>query len=207
MSSMITLKRQPKEGELEELAKGSGKVTHPKVILSVLGKAAEQTLSREKLIEVVGKKIEGTTEQPANRVVGYWLKRLASLLTITEGASDPVYEASRLTFKKSAIEPLKRDESFKCIFPGGTFEATKGEFYKAFPKVVASKSYTEIGQYSYKQPPKQADPFIKKPRGSKAAAAESTEKPAEKRKPRAKKESAPAAEAPAEAPTAETPAE
>lgn len=42
----------------------------------------------------------------------------------------------------------------------GTFEMTKGEFYRAYPNVVASASYREQGNYNYGVLPRWATRFL-----------------------------------------------
>ena len=70
-----------------------------------------------------------------------------------------VYDYKRFCFKASKIEPLQDDQIFRVVTPDGAFQMTKGEFYRAFPKVVASKSYTEGGLYHYPTLPKSALPY------------------------------------------------
>lgn len=46
------------------------------------------------------------------------------------------------------IEPLSPVEVFRVVVSGlGVYEMTKGEFYEAFPNVVASRSYRVDGLY------------------------------------------------------------
>ena len=70
------------------------------------------------------------------------------------------YRSSRLTFKASVIEPLTSGEVFSVETPQGTFGMAKVEFYKAFPNVVASNSYSKRGSYNYPQIPGKALPFL-----------------------------------------------
>ena len=70
-----------------------------------------------------------------------------------------VYEYKRFCFKASKIEPLQDDQAFKVVTPNGSFQMTKAEFYRAFPKVVISKSYSESGLYHYPSLPKSILPY------------------------------------------------
>lgn len=70
------------------------------------------------------------------------------------------YNFSRFCFKASQIEPLEDNQAFRVVTPKGTFQMTKADFYKAFPKVVVSKSYAENGIYHYPSVPKTAMAFL-----------------------------------------------
>jgi hypothetical protein len=70
------------------------------------------------------------------------------------------YEATRLTFKRDAIEPLQADEAFEVVTPEGVFRMTKAQFYEAFPGVIASTSYQTSGLYNYARTPAKARPFL-----------------------------------------------
>ena len=69
------------------------------------------------------------------------------------------YNYSRLCFKASSIEPLEADQIFRVVTPEGTFQMTKAEFYRAFPKVVVSKSYKDSKIYHYPSVPRSALPY------------------------------------------------
>lgn len=69
------------------------------------------------------------------------------------------YEASRLTFKRDAIEPLPDMDAFRVDTPDGSFVMTKAEFYAEFPGVVASLSY-QRGLYNYSVTPQRAFAYI-----------------------------------------------
>ncbi len=70
------------------------------------------------------------------------------------------YTYYRLCFKANIIESLNEDDSFIVHTPDGSFQLTKGNFYKLFPNVVASKSYQESRAYHYAKPPKKILPFL-----------------------------------------------
>lgn len=57
------------------------------------------------------------------------------------------YKASRLTFKRDAIEPLGPNEVFEVVTPMGTYRFSKSEFYGAFPRIPRTLSYREGGRY------------------------------------------------------------
>ena len=57
------------------------------------------------------------------------------------------YKASRLMFKRDAIEPLGADEFFEVITPMGVYRLTKGDFYTQFPSVTKTPSYRDSGLY------------------------------------------------------------
>lgn len=71
----------------------------------------------------------------------------------TAARSVASYRFSRLCFRADVIEPLRDDDVFEVITPVGRFRLTKGEFYRAFPSVVASKSYRERRIYHYPKVP------------------------------------------------------
>lgn len=86
-----------------------------------------------------------------------------------DGSIRASYRATRLLFKKSEIEPLEWGDLFEITTPGGTFRLSKRQFYDAFGKVVVSRSYQEIGVYSYSVTPERARAFLfskKRPRRS-----------------------------------------
>lgn len=64
-----------------------------------------------------------------------------------------IYEATRLRFKASVIEPLLPDDAFRIITPLWDFQMTKRDFYLDFDNVVASASYRDKGDYNYKTLP------------------------------------------------------
>ena len=87
---------------------------------------------------------------------------LLSSIPITSGSQNTptvTYNFSRLCFKASQIEPLQDDQVFRVVTPVGTFQMTKSEFHRAFPKVIVSKSYSEKGIYHYPSVPKSALPY------------------------------------------------
>lgn len=66
------------------------------------------------------------------------------------------YSATRLLFRRSVIEALSMNQSFKIVTPQGTFQFTRREFEVEFPNVVKSKSYRVGGIYSYSTTPQRA---------------------------------------------------
>ena len=70
------------------------------------------------------------------------------------------YSCSRLTFKACIIESLKENEVFCIKTPVGSFQMTKGDFYKSFPNVIQTKSYREQGVYSYTKTPQKANKYL-----------------------------------------------
>ncbi len=69
----------------------------------------------------------------------------------------PIYEKSRLWFKKEVIEALKPDQKFGVrVRDVGLFVMTKSDFYEVFSNVVASASYQVQGNYHYTQVPQKA---------------------------------------------------
>jgi hypothetical protein len=91
------------------------------------------------------------------------LARLApgNVAAVGSGRPDPVetYKFSRLCFKRGVIEALGPQESFRVETPVGKFQMTKADFYRVFPNVVKSRSYTEDGIYHYRKLPSQAEEF------------------------------------------------
>jgi len=91
------------------------------------------------------------------------LARLASgdVTAAESGRPAPAatYKFSRLCFKRGVIEALGPQESFRVETPVGTFQMTKADFYRVFPNVVKSRSYTEDGIYHYRKLPSQAEEF------------------------------------------------
>jgi hypothetical protein len=69
------------------------------------------------------------------------------------------YKATRLLFRKDAIEPLGIEDTFEIITPMGSFRLTKREFYQEFPGVVKSRSYQDRGLYHYPYVPQRAERF------------------------------------------------
>jgi len=69
------------------------------------------------------------------------------------------YSATRLTFKRAIIEPLRDNDTIRIVTAHGTFEMTRADFYDAFPKVVRSRSYREGGNYNYPTIPRAAERF------------------------------------------------
>lgn len=70
------------------------------------------------------------------------------------------YSCSRLTFKACIIEPLKDNDVFCIRTPIGSFQMTKGDFYKSFPNVTQTKSYREQGVYSYTKAPQKSFKYL-----------------------------------------------
>ena len=66
------------------------------------------------------------------------------------------YQFSRLCFKADIIEPLNDWDQFRVETPRGVFEMTKGQFYRDFANVVASRSYQQNGVYHYPVTPQKA---------------------------------------------------
>ena len=69
------------------------------------------------------------------------------------------YEATRVTFRRDEIEPLKPHDEFRVITPAGVFQMSKTDFYREFDNVTASKSYRNTGVYSYPQVPSRIEGF------------------------------------------------
>jgi hypothetical protein len=70
------------------------------------------------------------------------------------------YRAGTLTFLSSVIESLADDDAFRVITSAAVYRMTRAEFYASFPNVTASRSYREIGRYSYTKAPAKAAPFV-----------------------------------------------
>ena len=91
------------------------------------------------------------------------LARLAAVENTTGelGGPPPVvtYKFSRLCFKREIIESLGASDAFRVETPVGTFQMTKGDFYKVFPNVIQSRSYAQDGIYHYRKLPSQAERF------------------------------------------------
>lgn len=69
------------------------------------------------------------------------------------------YSAPRLRFYADIIEPLPMGAIFEIISPDATWQMTKADFYRVFPNVVTSKSYTNARYYHYPKPPEKAEQF------------------------------------------------
>jgi hypothetical protein len=70
------------------------------------------------------------------------------------------YRSTRLHFKRKFIEPLKMEDTFEIVTANATWRMTKADFYRVFPNVLASESYSgSRGEYFYPNPPPQARPF------------------------------------------------
>ncbi len=70
------------------------------------------------------------------------------------------YVSTRLHFKAKVIEPLGMSEAFEVVTPVGTWRMSKADFYRVFPNVVASESYSGPKQeYHYPQAPGKAEEF------------------------------------------------
>jgi hypothetical protein len=72
------------------------------------------------------------------------------------------YSASRLLFKADVIERLKDSERFRVVTPEASYEMSKADFVRAFPKVRETKSYRESRIYHYRKPPAAAAKFLVK---------------------------------------------
>jgi hypothetical protein len=70
------------------------------------------------------------------------------------------YSAPRLRFYADVIEQLAKRDVFEIVTPNATWRMTKEDFYRVFPNVVASKSYTQARYYHYPKPPEKADQFL-----------------------------------------------
>lgn len=79
--------------------------------------------------------------------------------TPASGRSDVEYSATRLTFRRDVIEPLRASDAFRIVTPHGTFEMTRAEFYDEFANVAASRSYRDTGVYHYRTVPHRAERF------------------------------------------------
>jgi 8-oxo-dGTP pyrophosphatase MutT (NUDIX family) len=78
-----------------------------------------------------------------------------------KGAAVVSYRANRLLFKAAVVEPLGSSDRFEIVTPHGTFEMSKADFYRAFPNVVQSRSYQEVGVYHYPKLPSAALEFLR----------------------------------------------
>lgn len=72
----------------------------------------------------------------------------------------PSYNASRLAFRGDIIEPLAAGDRFRVVTPAGTYEMTKGDFYRDFGSVTKSTSYRDRGLYHYARTPVKALPYL-----------------------------------------------
>jgi hypothetical protein len=70
------------------------------------------------------------------------------------------YSASRLLFKADVIERLADSERFRVVTPEGSYEMSKADFIRAFPKVRETKSYRESRIYHYPKVPAAAAEFL-----------------------------------------------
>lgn len=77
-----------------------------------------------------------------------------------ESDVEVTYHHSRLYFKRDKIEPLKTNDRFRVITRDfGSFSMSKTDFYRVFPNVSESASYTARGEYHYRTPPQHALQF------------------------------------------------
>lgn len=67
--------------------------------------------------------------------------------SLQAGTPRASYRASRLTFKRDQIEPLKADEVFEVVTPFGIYRFTKRDFYSEFANIPRTISYREHGLY------------------------------------------------------------
>jgi hypothetical protein len=75
-------------------------------------------------------------------------------------APKEVYAYSRLCFKRDRIESLQHlEDEFQVRTPFGTFQISKAEFFRDFPKVRKSKSYQRAGYYTYPVLPARAEQY------------------------------------------------
>jgi hypothetical protein len=72
------------------------------------------------------------------------------------------YKATRLLFKAAIIEALEPSDRFEIVTPDGTFEMSKADFYRVFPNVAKTRSYTETGVYHYPTVPQAALVFLRR---------------------------------------------
>ena len=120
-----------------------------------------------RLIEIVTSSyVRALPEDEARVVNGLKQAALARLESgdVTEAESgrqapSATYKFSRLCFKRDLIEPLGPHETFRVETPMGTFQMTKADFYRVFPNVVQSRSYSDDGMYHYRKLPSQAEEF------------------------------------------------
>lgn len=71
------------------------------------------------------------------------------------------YNATRLLFKASVIEPLQDMDVFSIHTPEGTYSMSKADFYRVFRNVTLSASYKWKGIYHYPTTPSKALQFLK----------------------------------------------
>lgn len=95
-------------------------------------------------------------EQPLENEVSLDSAAEEHLLSTIETDVIVTYNATRLLFRSSLIEPLSPSQVFRIVTPLGVFEMSKSDFYEAFPNVIASASYKENGIYHYAHLPKKA---------------------------------------------------
>ena len=70
------------------------------------------------------------------------------------------YPSTRLHFKAIEIEPLADNEEFRVVTAIGIWQMSKADFYRVFPNVIASGSYSgSRGEYHYTKPPIKSDQF------------------------------------------------
>lgn len=70
------------------------------------------------------------------------------------------YPSTRLTFRKSVIDPLPPEDKFRVDTPEGFYEMSKADFLRVFDNVVSSNAYQNDGVYHYPTPPRKALPFF-----------------------------------------------
>lgn len=82
------------------------------------------------------------------------------LVAASRPAPKVAYKYSRLCFKRKHIESLPAlDDEFQVKTPFGTFQMSKAEFLRDFPKVRESASYKEAGYYTYPVLPVRAERY------------------------------------------------
>lgn len=70
------------------------------------------------------------------------------------------YRSTRLHFKADVIELLAMSDTFEVVTPDATWRMTKAEFYRVFPNVIATQSYSGgRGEYHYPTTPAKAVEF------------------------------------------------
>lgn len=85
---------------------------------------------------------------------------LSILESIATDSPQLHYAATRLEFRRDAIEPLSNGAPFEVETPAGLFRMTKAEFYEQFPEIARGVSYRERGCYFYPMIPYKAFRFL-----------------------------------------------
>jgi hypothetical protein len=70
------------------------------------------------------------------------------------------YRSTRLHFKRKFIQSLEMEEEFEVVTANATWCMTKADFYRVFPNVLVSLSYSgSRAEYFSPNPPPQARRF------------------------------------------------